>query len=62
MTAKEDELIVELSRFKGSDCLNLVTKLMTSRREKYRDKLESAESPEIRGRAKECKDLIRLFS
>ncbi len=58
----EEKLIEKLNSYKGSDCLNVVIDLLKLRREKHRDKIENTESSEIRGRAKECKDLIRQFS
>lgn len=45
----------------GSEGVRAVIRLLEERREKYRNKLESAENPEARGRAKECKDLIKLL-
>lgn len=59
---RESELLELLSPYKGQGVLNHVTELLTLRRERHRDRLEKAEEAEFRGRAKECKDLIQLFS
>jgi hypothetical protein len=51
----------DLQKFKGTECLNLVVRLLELRREKHRDKLEQSEVSEYRGRAKEDKDLLRII-
>lgn len=55
------ELESEIEKFKDTECLKLVVSLLLDRREKHRDSLESGGDHEIRGRAKECKYLIKLF-
>jgi len=59
---RKSEIIKKLEVYKQSEALRLVVELINLRRDKYRDKLESAENSEARGRAKECKDLSRIFS
>jgi len=39
-----------------------VKELLSIKRERYRDKLESGEDQVARGRSKECKDLMALLS
>lgn len=40
---------------------SFLRKLLTSRREGYRDKLEGVNDEVVRGRAKECKDLLSFL-
>ena len=58
---EEQEIMDRLELFKHSEGVRLVYDLLLLKREKYRDKLESMESDEIRGRSKECRDLIAIL-
>lgn len=55
--ALEEQLVLR----KHQEGLTAMIELLQLRRERYRDKLESTENPEMRGRAKECKDLLQIF-
>lgn len=57
----KDELENKLRAFSGTEFANILLEYLKIKREKYRDKLEAAESPEYRGMAKECKELINIF-
>ncbi len=59
--SREGVLMELLQSYTGQEVAGLVVELLTIRRERYRDKLERQESPEHRGRAKECKDLLQIF-
>jgi len=61
---KERELEIEdrIALLKHTEGVVLLAELFSLRRERHRDKLESSESEEMRGRAKECKDLIHILS
>lgn len=51
-----------LVAYKHSEVATLIVELLEMRREKWRDKLEGSENDQVRGRAKECKELLQLFS
>jgi hypothetical protein len=57
----EQEILERLNLIKHSEGIRLVCDLLLLKREKYRDKLESMESDEIRGRSKECRDLLAIL-
>lgn len=59
---REEKIRETLASYGPSDVKSLVLELVTLRRERHRSKLENQESSEVRGRAKECKDLIQIFS
>lgn len=59
---READIIEVLRTYKHSEVVTLITELFSIRRERYRDKLESSEQEQVRGRAKECKELLQLFS
>lgn len=59
---REAELEERLSALQHSETAKLVVELLQIRRENWRTKLEGQESDQVRGRAKECKDLIQIFS
>lgn len=59
---REAELEERLSSLQHSETAKLVVELLQIRRENWRTKLEGQESDQVRGRAKECKDLIQIFS
>ena len=61
-TEREVQLEETIMACKYSEGVAAFLELLTIRREKHRDKLEASDSPEIRGRAKECKDIFQLFS
>ena len=58
---EEQEILERLELVKHSEGVRLVCDLLLLRRRKYRDKLESMESEEIRGRSKECRDLVAIL-
>ena len=63
MDREREEAIRETLETYGSEGVKLlVHELLLLRRERHRTKLESEEASETRGRAKECKDLLQLFS
>jgi len=57
----KQEIEEKLKKYKGTECLNLVVGLLATRRHKYRDSLENGSSIELRGRAQECRDLLKIF-
>lgn len=57
----EDELVTWLQAMAQSEYARNMEKFLQLRRERFRDSLESFENSEIRGRAKECKELLQLF-
>ena len=59
---REAQLVEIITAFKHSETARAVVELLTLRREHYRDRLEASENAEVRGKSKECKDLIQLFS
>ncbi len=59
---REAEIREILAELKNQNSMVLLFELLTLRRSRYRDKLESEESSEIRGRSKECKDLLQIFN
>jgi len=59
---REAELEEKLSSLQRSETAKLMVELLQIRRENWRTKLEGQESDQVRGRAKECKDLIQIFS
>lgn len=59
---EEQEIMDRLSAVSHTEGVRLVVELLKARRHRYRDKLESMETEEIRGRSKECKDLIAFLS
>lgn len=58
---REEELLQNLKDYRQSDVGRALQELLTLRRERYRDRLEVEESAEVRGKAKECRDLLQLF-
>ncbi len=59
---REKEIEERLIANKHQEVSVLFIELFTLRRERHRDKLEGAEDVNVRGRAKECKDLLYIFS
>lgn len=59
---REAELVNILDAYKGQEILARISELLSLRRERHRDKLESEENTVVRGRAKECKDLLYILS
>jgi len=59
---READIIELLRAYKQSEVSMLYSELFSIRRERYRDKLESSEQEQVRGRSKECKELLQLFS
>jgi hypothetical protein len=59
---RESELIELIGKYAKQEPLLSISELLILRREKYRDKLESQNDEEKRGRAKECKDLLQFIS
>ena len=57
----EQEIRERLELEKHTTGIHLILELLRIKRERYRDKLESGGSDEIRGRSKECKDLIEIL-
>lgn len=58
---REQELEEYIHNHRHSEVGIFVRELLALRREKYRDKLEGANSDELRGRAKECKDMLNIL-
>lgn len=58
---KEEELVQKIKTCGQSEAVRAFRELFTLRRERHRDRLESEESAEVRGKAKECRDLLQLF-
>jgi len=58
---RETEILEALPAVAHERGVKLLLELFALRREKHRDKLENNEDATIRGRAKECKDLLNLF-
>ena len=50
-----------LVSYKDMESMILLREMITLRREQHRNRLEGEKSSEVRGRAKECKDLLQLF-
>jgi len=59
---REDEIKETIQSYKHTEVAKLLLELLSLRRERFRDNLESGEDPLVRGRAKECKDLIHILS
>ena len=57
-----EELASALASRKHEETVRIFCEYLALRREKHRDKLESGGNEEIRGRAKECKDLLSIFA
>ena len=55
------ELRDRIKLYSDGEAMVILKELLRLRREHYRDRLESTDSAEVRGRAKECKDLLSLF-
>jgi hypothetical protein len=51
-----------LKAFAGHEVVVLMLQVLAERREGYRDQLEKRDDAEIRGRAKECRDLFDIFT
>ena len=63
MSREREAVVIEaLTERKFQEGLILMAELLTLRRERHRDRLEGSEDPVARGRAKECKDLLRFLS
>lgn len=58
---REAELVETLQSYKHTEAFRLAGELLALRRERHRDRLEGGEDSEVRGRAKECKDLLQIF-
>jgi hypothetical protein len=58
---REASIIERLESFRGQEMFSLVGELLSIKRERYRDCLEREERAEVRGKAKECKDLLQIF-
>jgi len=58
----DDSIYARLKAHTGQDAIVLLQLVLNEKREEYRDQLEKNENPEIRGRAKECRDLLAIFS
>jgi hypothetical protein len=58
---REAELVGLMQQQRTSLLGRLVVELLEGRREKLRDKLESEDSAENRGRCKEIKDILALL-
>lgn len=58
---REDELVQKLKTCGRSETATTWQELLTLRYERHRDRLVTEESAEVRGKAKECRDLLRLF-
>lgn len=58
---REAEIEKILVSLKETDVVKLFVELFTLRRRGYRDKLEKAESGEVRGHSQECRDLLQIF-
>lgn len=58
---REGEISDQLMLHKHTEPVKLMLELFAIRRERHRDRLESEENPEIRGRAKECKDILSFL-
>jgi hypothetical protein len=58
----EISIYARLKAHAGQDAVVLLQQVLIERREEYRDQLEKNENPEIRGKAKECRDLLAIFS
>lgn len=61
-TSREQEVRQYLEAQRNSEPVKRVVELLTMTREKCRDRLEQEEHPESRGRAKLCKDLLKILS
>jgi len=57
----KQEIEEKLKKYRGTECLNLIVGLLTTRRHKYRDSLENGASGELCGRSQECRDLLKIF-
>lgn len=55
------ELRERLKLYSDGEALLMLRELLQLRREHYRNLLESTDSAEVRGKAKECRDLLSLF-
>ena len=58
----EDELVRGLEMRRHDEAIRVLCEFLVQRRKKYRDKLEAANNDELRGRAKECKELLAILS
>ena len=58
---EEQEIRERLELEKHTTGIQLILELLRIKRERYRDKLESMENEEIRGRSKECRDLVAIL-
>lgn len=58
---REIEIETYLESNKHTPMAVQLVELLRLRREKYRDKLENTEDGVVRGRAKECKDLLHIL-
>jgi len=58
---REAELVETLQSYKHTEAFRLAGELLVLRRERHRDRLEGSEDSEVRGRSKECKDLLQIF-
>ena len=61
MQERENEIEDRLALLRHTEVATLTAELLKLRRERHRDKLEGSEDPVMRGRAKECKDLLHIF-
>lgn len=58
---REGDLIQRLKALGRTESGTVLREILALRRERYRDRLESEESAEVRGKSKECRDLLQLF-
>jgi len=59
---REGEIEGLLQDYRKQEVPMLLIELLTLRRERHRDSIERTENPEVRGKSKECKDLLEIFS
>lgn len=57
-----DDVLDVLDVHKGSPALMAIQDLLRAKLNQYKDKLVSGNDDEIRGRAKECKELLSILS
>ncbi|MDY0282792.1 MAG: hypothetical protein RBR35_19850 [Salinivirgaceae bacterium] len=59
---RENEIEGLLQDYRKQEVPMLISELLNLRRERHRDSIERTENTEVRGRSKECKDLLQIFS
>jgi len=58
---RESEIELKIKPYHGMDACRLLAELLTERRERHRTALENDNDEQVRGRAKECRDLLRML-